>query len=316
MQEINDVFYMKKYMDCFCVPGMSKHFTGIPHILEDSGIIYPFFRRKVNIHSSDFVTPYGYGGAIATTEATDVDWPSFLYWKQQMILDNNVVTEFVRHHPFFETQRITQEAEQAGKLVWIDLTNESRDIVSSMEKSCRNAVTKAKREGVEIVSDKSKNQVRLFWALYKKTMARAKADKKYFFPLEFFCNIRRLLKKESTFTFARYKGRVIAAALTLHKGKNSYYFLSGSLNENKTLCPTNLLVYDMIFRMKDLGYERLLLGGGLKPNDSLFRFKQSFSKDTIDFWVSKVIHDHDAYKKLCGGEIPNGGFFPAYRRDK
>ena len=46
-----------------------------------------------------------------------------------------------------------------------------------------------------------------------------------------------------------------------------------------------------------------------------FAFKQRFSPDgRREFWVGKLVHDEDAYRRLSGGaEIDYDGFFPAYR---
>ena len=57
------------------------------------------------------------------------------------------------------------------------------------------------------------------------------------------------------------------------------------------------------------------LGGGADGRDSLFAFKERFSPEgRREFWVGKLVHDDEAYRRLSGGdEIDYNGFFPAYR---
>jgi hypothetical protein len=65
------------------------------------------------------------------------------------------------------------------------------------------------------------------------------------------------------------------------------------------------------------------LGGGLRAEDNLFRFKRSFGGRRTQFWTGAVVVDERAYDRLverravvCGrspGELMGTGYFPAYR---
>ena len=78
----------------------------------------------------------------------------------------------------------------------------------------------------------------------------------------------------------------------------------------------------MRIKASEQGYKYLNLGGGKGSNeDSLFRFKSSFSKDFQTFKIWKHIVDQDIYEKLTLQNLPGQAaviqekisFFPAYR---
>jgi lipid II:glycine glycyltransferase (peptidoglycan interpeptide bridge formation enzyme) len=91
-----------------------------------------------------------------------------------------------------------------------------------------------------------------------------------------------------------------------------------------SLSPNNLLLYEVIQFAKEKGCKIFNLGGGYEQNDSLFRFKSSFSSSFTDFFTFTKIHDSRIYKILCqtrdrfdylnNNEIKRTGYFPEYRR--
>jgi lipid II:glycine glycyltransferase (peptidoglycan interpeptide bridge formation enzyme) len=97
------------------------------------------------------------------------------------------------------------------------------------------------------------------------------------------------------------------------------YHLSGTLPEYKALAPTRMLIDQARKDATALGYKYLHLGGGLGGGrDSLFNFKYGFSKNSIEFYVFKMITNTNAYKKLSylseTDTIPESGYFPLYRK--
>ena len=82
----------------------------------------------------------------------------------------------------------------------------------------------------------------------------------------------------------------------------------------------NAVNYHTILWAQDLGRKRLILGGGYRPNDGIFRFKASFSTLRTGFSVYRQIHMPDQYKALCGrwaayhgSALEQGRYFPLYR---
>jgi len=71
------------------------------------------------------------------------------------------------------------------------------------------------------------------------------------------------------------------------------------------------------------GLNQFHLGGGLSPRDDLFRFKRKFGGRELEFRVSGLIIDEEAYgaqveRRAKGLEtteesLLTSGYFPAYR---
>ena len=91
---------------------------------------------------------------------------------------------------------------------------------------------------------------------------------------------------------------------------------SATADSARDLGASNLLLYEAASWGQEQGLDEFHLGGGAgSEEDSLLAFKQRFSPDGArEFWVGKLVHDEDAYRRLSGGaEIDYDGFFPAYR---
>jgi lipid II:glycine glycyltransferase (peptidoglycan interpeptide bridge formation enzyme) len=93
--------------------------------------------------------------------------------------------------------------------------------------------------------------------------------------------------------------------------------LSGANHEFLKLNPIKFLIDHARVKATEEGYTYFNLGGGLggDPNDSLFKFKSSFSDDFHDFFVWKLVVNESIYKALCNENKPSvdTDFFPLYR---
>lgn len=311
---------------------------------EQNYIVYPFFKRRISeLRFAEFlppeakdwldtVSPYGYSGplaAIGEPETEETLWQGF--WKEfhNHCLKSNIAAEFARLHPFIKNhlplQRFTDvNMKSRDHVVYVDLEQDEPAIRKGMTKGHKSSVSKARRNGVEIVRSKTKDEADAFYQLYIDTMERNEAHRAYFFSKEFLDDTFRLLGEDVQIFSAWYKDQIIAASLFLFKGNLAHYYLSGSDVDFFDLCPNNLLLYEAILWAKEQGYRILNLGGGLEIDDSLFHFKASFSKTTADFHTFSRVHNESAYKILCrsrdeydkstGNEVAKAGYFPEYRR--
>ncbi len=307
-------------------------------------IIYPFFKRKVSELPFrellppesqgwfDIISPYGYSGPIAYISEPKIEgelWQGFVKEFHHYCLQNNIVAEFARLHPYFRNHLLLEKFTdinivKRAEVVFIDLELDESLIRKSMTKGNKSSVSKARRSGVEISQSKSKDDIAAFYQLYTYTMERSEAKRAYFFSGKFFNDTLQLLDNNVELFSARYKDQIIAASLFLFKGDLAHYYLSGSDADFLSVCPNNLLLYQAMLWAKEQGYKIFNLGGGFEPNDSLFQFKSSFSKTTTDFYTYSRVHNEEIYEILCqtkdrydkmnGLEIPKGDYFPRYRR--
>jgi lipid II:glycine glycyltransferase (peptidoglycan interpeptide bridge formation enzyme) len=150
-------------------------------------------------------------------------------------------------------------------------------------------------------------------------MDRNAAQAKYYFPLEYFLRFFDEMPEQSVFLLAEHQGKVIAATLYLADDTNVFSYLGGADFQYQSLRPTNLVIQRMIELGRERGMKRLILGGGYRPDDGIFRFKASFSPLRARFSVYRRVHLQEEYDRLVAewssqhGVAPPADFFPAYR---
>jgi serine/alanine adding enzyme len=237
--------------------------------------------------------------------------------------DNGIVAGFAHLHPWSAQRELLSDGCVYNRdIVWADVTVPPEVMFPNhLEHSCRKNVHKAQREGVTIKIESSDEAIAKFFRIYVGTMRRREAYDRYYFSLDFFKTIRNTMPDNSRFVFAEHKGRMIAATLYLHDDKSVYSFLGGADAEFNELRPTNLVIWNTILWAHETGKERLILGGGYKPNDGIFRFKATFSPLRQPFYVFKSIHMDEEYalleqrcREYYGHAETDDGYFPGYRR--
>ena len=124
----------------------------------------------------------------------------------------------------------------------------------------------------------------------------------------------KFFKKRLSLLVAKKSDKILAASLFILTDKEMYYFLSGADEDGYLYSANNLLLYQAVLFGKKLGKKRLILGGGRKINDSLFKFKSGFSPETKPFFIGSKIYNKSIYDnlvELCGAKSVD--YFPQYR---
>lgn len=345
---VKDVYFTPEYGLVFeATKGETRKTLGGEALLffygnEQNYIIYPFLRRSISeLPFSEFlpsesegwfdiISPYGYSGPLAYVTELELEgylWEKFLEEFHDYCLEAKIVTEFARLHPYIRNDLPLSkllDIEKRPKVVYIDLEQEEAAIKRGMSRGNKSSISKARHSGVRILYLNSEKEPGSFHQLYTHTMERNKAKEIYYFSREFFDNLFKLLEGSVKLFEARYQGRLIAAVLLLIKHNLVHYYLGASDTQFLHLRPNNLLFYEAILWAKKQGYKIFDLGGGYEPNDSLFQFKNSFSKTTADFYTYSKVHNQEMYKVLCqardkydrlqGRKITESSYFPQYRR--
>jgi lipid II:glycine glycyltransferase (peptidoglycan interpeptide bridge formation enzyme) len=140
--------------------------------------------------------------------------------------------------------------------------------------------------------------INIFKEIYLDTMDRINADKFYLFNDEYF----KLMSEDERYIIlgVEYERRIAACGIFISSGEYFHYHLAGSLKEYQKFSPNNLMLYEAIKLGKKLGNKLMFLGGGLQNSteDSLFKFKASFSKNMCDFYIGKRVHNKIIYDYL------------------
>jgi lipid II:glycine glycyltransferase (peptidoglycan interpeptide bridge formation enzyme) len=264
-----------------------------------------FLKKKKEKIYYDLISPYGYGGPIIKhktkqkTEVMEKFKKDFANYCQK----NNIVTEFIRFNPIIQNHKDFAnyiKVDKRNKTVYIDLTKNKEILLKEMNKKTRNLIKKAQKNNIQISLSKKREDMKKFFELYEKTMKKTNASQKYFFPEKFFKNTYNYLGDNISLFTAKYKDKIIATSLFMHKGNSIHYHFSGSDKNYLNLSPNNLLLWYVALWAKKQGYKKFHLGGGLSnnPKDSLFHFKSGFSNTTRRFYTASLIHNNKSYKTL------------------
>lgn len=338
-----DPHYLLEYLQIYerLPEGESKtHFGGEGLLFiygdDDNFIVYPFFKRHVPTpaqHSSgivglyDIASPYGYGGPVAHIKdmgITDKLWKAFFAEFDQFCKERRIVSEFCRLHPFLENNKPTcylsdRFVRRVNDIVFIDLTRSEEEIARGMATKRRQQAYKSMNNpDLDISFEISNNAPQCFFDIYTQTMQRAKAYRRYYFPLSFFNDTFKILRNHLTLASVSYKGDLIAMGIFIKYGRMAYHWLSGSKSEYFNLHSNVLIISQAISQLKKEGFKYLVLGGGVSGRDSLFEYKAQFSNSIKEHHIYQKIHLEKEYTELVElrgkTEETTDTFFPKYRQ--
>ncbi len=168
----------------------------------------------------------------------------------------------------------------------VDLTRSLDEIWDSLHSSSRQAVRKARKQGVEVQLAATRHDLRDFYNLHA-----ALRNRKYRMlaqPYAFFEAIwDEFLEHDAGFLLlARYRGKVIAGTLYLRHDETLYYKFNASDLAQLNVRPNDLLVWEGLKRAKQT-MDCSMLDFGLSDSDQegLIRYKKKFATEekTIRF---------------------------------
>ncbi|MEO0268458.1 MAG: GNAT family N-acetyltransferase [candidate division WOR-3 bacterium] len=315
-----DIFYTPKYIEIF-----SKYEDGEPlffYYENDKGKVFsPFIKRKIKSNNFfDISTPYGCGGLLVESQDKHSLTKEFYKELKIFLLDNKIVAEFGRLHPYFFDKSLIQENFITNFVtfsVFIDLREKFEKIVKNLRRDHRARIKRAIKEGVEVKISREDRDIEIFYTLYIETMRRKNARDFYFFPLWL---IKELVSSfENAYIFIAFLKEIpISSSLFLSYNKFFHYFLTGSNFNYRNYGGNRIIIYEAIKFAKEKGFEIMHLGGGMKGEDELFLFKSGFSNWHLPYYVYGVIHNEKVYNELVEerkkmGPIKDEFFFPLYR---
>lgn len=325
----HDVYYLNEYVRAFRIHG-----DGEPLLIyieangaramnvvmrRDISLDHRFAGRLEPGRYFDFATPYGYGGFIVDGHDVDVlDAVYTAYCRGQ-----GVVAEFARFHPVLNNrERVSgmYDIRDIGKTVCMDLR--SHEVIwDSLTSKNRNMIRKGQRAGVQVFWGRSPELFDRFKALYKATMDRDGADPYYYFGEPFFDSVLYDLRHNSMIFYAKWNGEIISMCIILFANRQMHYHLSALDRQYQQLASTNLLLYEAACWGCKQGYRTLHLGGGVGgQEDSLYRFKKAFARDSsMVFSIGRKCFDPNVYDRLVSIRAEDSAFnreslfFPLYR---
>lgn len=265
-------------------------------------MLFPFLRNTYKEYY-DFETPYGYGGPISNT--SDNDWnEKALKEIIKYFSSENYIAGFIRFHPLLKNAEICRNVFHViddRKTVSIDTSISEQEIWNNFVSSAQRQVHKAERNGLVFERDNEFKYMEEFKKLYNSTMSRLNADDFYYFNDEYYKNFAEYFNGKSYIGLVKKENEVISAALFMYENNYGHYHLAGSNREYTKLGSNNFLFWNVACEMHKNGVKDFHLGGGTNGDEenSLYKFKCTFSPNTKQFSIGKIIFNKNAYDEIC-----------------
>lgn len=334
----SDIYYTPGYALCYEGRGEGEA-AAVLFVDGTDAVIHPVMLRRLRdlrwaaglgwadgLH--DVVTPYGYGGPLASVEEPKrrrTLLEAFDAAQDRLFAGIGVVSEFVRFHPLLATQEGFEgrmDLVRRGRTVWLELTDSEEGLFAVMNPKARNKIRRARREGVTAGVETGTGAVRTLTAIYTETMGRLGAPASYFFPESYFAALVAMPGQAAEIIVARHGERPLWAGVFMRHGPYLHYHLSGTSGDSRIPGVNNLALLEASVLGAQRGARIFHLGGGFgSKEDDLFAFKAGVGDRRAEFWTGARVHDGAAYERLCearregtGGGAPlDGHYFPAYR---
>ena len=305
--EFQDIYFHPDYISLNCSKSNSEGFL-FYHQDKENIWINPFIKIKspsfsdFNNHNYyDIETAYGYGGPISNKldkEFIKESNKKFLLW----INSNNVVSEFVRFHPLFDTTFYTSsEFEILDNRITcsLDLKKVDYKNIAPFKSKVKNMIRKALKTTETFISYDKKDFL-YFKKLYLDLMVNKNAEKESLFSPTYFDRLFELILENGFMSVIKNKKfETIAIGIFLNGKKSCHYHLSASKHYDYPGV-NNLIIYNAALHAKEKKFNVLHLGGGNidNPEDKLFKFKNSMSTDIHTYYIGKRVNNMEVYEKL------------------
>jgi hypothetical protein len=292
--------------------------------LAENRCLIPFILKPIPNSPGNFdaQTPYGYPGPLFIQSAAEA-----IATLPVELTKHNVVSAFIRLHPLLN-QDVSPFANlgvlvQHGHTVTIDLTKTDAEMWKLTRDDHRQRINKALRAGMTAEIDQEWISFPEFHSNYIENMQRVGADAGYFFPPEYFFQLRKILAGRLHLCVVRLNGEFASGALFSEIGPLMQYHLSATANKMLKFAPAKFMIHFIRSWGRERGATRLHLGGGLGAQaDSLFLFKVGFSNWTVPFHTWRLPIQTEVFDSLVTQweasahtpAEPITGYFPPYRK--
>lgn len=179
----------------------------------------------------------------------------------------------------------------------LDLTQSEEELLKKMHPKTRYNIRLAKKHGVKIVQDNSKEAFKEYLRLSTETTKRQgfyAHTKTYHKILWETLKTEKSKPEKNKLTaimfLAKYKNKILAAWIIFVFKDTLYYPYGSSSSENREVMASNLIMWEVIKFGKKLGLKKFDMWGSLGPNanvkDSWYgfhKFKQGYGVELIEF---------------------------------
>lgn len=288
-------------------------------------IAFPFLKREIPETSFyDLSSVYGYVGPISNKENQFLKAELINNFKEAFLgflKEEQIVSVFSRLHPFFNQDRLVSDFNGVydnGKTVALDLTIPIEEQRRKYNSDTYRSIKRSWKKGLSVKETKETEDIELFMEMYAENMRRVHSTEYYHFSRQYFLNLLNSNEFDCRLLLVSLGNEVMCGTLiTFTHGVIQGHLIatkSAYLNES----PAKFLVDEISLLGRREGMKHLHLGGGVGfKDDSLFRWKSSFSDLFMDYKSLRYIADHSVYDSLVNrlgiDRNTNLDFFPLYR---
>lgn len=311
-----DVYYRPAYVRAY---GLTGHGRPLALMIRsgEAEALFPVLVRQFEVNGETFrdaVTAYGYGGLLQFSPVSEPDpgvLRSIIGQLREWTRASGLVACTIRFHPLlkqdaaWDISRLPEDWGRSfhrGETAAIDLSrwDESRRRISGMRQDRRQDFNRSSAQlRLEIASGPNVCEALAgFRHLYRQTMERLGADQFFFFADEYYRLLASELGDRFVVISASSDSGPVASSIFLADSRFAHYHLSGSNDEGRRSGAATLVVNAGADWARRRGCSLLHLGGGLKTNDSLWSFKQSFGGISFFYSYSSVIGNNEQYERM------------------
>jgi len=339
-----DIHYLPEYIEVYektykvqgrlSVYDEGDCFIAIPFILRPLDNLYFLENTPEAANYIDAASVYGFGGPIFRARSIDEAANIFKQCDKHHINylhSIGAASEFTCLHPLIGNHCLIKacggQVEKRKIVVYAKLSTQTSQIWKGLNRGNKSAVNKARRLNLNVIkAEPTPENLAMFNRLYANTMDRLNAAPRWRFPENYFSNCFKCLGPERCSLFlADVNGNVASCFMVMHDFDTAYYHFAGTDPNFFNYRPNNLLMYEVMVWAGSQGYNTFHLGGGAteSSNDSLLRYKRSFSPAKANMYTTGRIVHHKNYETLCclkheydvknGKQTQKTSYFPVYR---
>jgi hypothetical protein len=294
-------------------------------VVERNGavLLLPLIIRPIPGGGKDATSPYGYPGPIVVGDHDQAFVSDAMCEGVTLLAQEGLVSLFVRFHPLLNRAPRAEVGTMVshGNTIAIDLAQDDAGMWQETRRNHQRDIRKSLLAGHRVYEDHEFVHFSRFMELYQQTMLRAGAAPFYLFDDVYFHAMRDVLGSRLHLIVVEIEGEVAATSIEVETSGIVQDHLTGTDMRFSSLAPGKLLIHFVRSWARERGNRWLHLGGGVGgANDSLFQYKQGFSRRQLPFHTLRVVVDEGEYRRLVRAHNPAAdpdsleGYFPAYRQ--
>jgi len=272
-------------------------------------IVCPISERRFEGYV-DIVTPYGFSGF-----AGNGDCPEFSRHWANFVKQKGYVCSYIGLNPIFENGTYFEltEIHRYNEIYVLDLSLNDNELFANLSTNRKRQLKNWDKILLNSVVLEKSTLMDFFLANYREFVRGKDASEVYSFSgetLSFLAGLDNVL-----IVGAQNSGKVEAVTVFAYTPYAGDFLFNVSLPEGRH--HSVALLWYGVNRLKSLRIPLLNLGGGIRENDSVAKFKQRFGGKRLALGSLKQVYDPEVYERLCrranADHTDATGYFPAYR---